>query len=127
MTLPLISETEGQAVAPTPTGLKVWTGAQSVICAAHRSKDGNVHGHTWVVRAWWPKGPDASEKQQILRSYLSIFDHTLLADELAWGEALAESICLGLDAHRVEVSRPHEGLYAVAEIARLTGLEDRGS
>jgi predicted deacylase len=51
-----------------------------------------------------------------LRKYLSIFDHQLLGDEVACGEALARSILLGLGCVKVEVRRPLEGLFAVAEI-----------
>ena len=97
------------------TDLTVWTGAEAIMSAAHRSREGQMHGHTWTVRAWWAAGPDVTERQAALREYLTIFDHHVLADELAWGESLARSICLGMDAVRVEVSRPLEGLFAVAE------------
>jgi hypothetical protein len=38
-----------------------------------------------------------------------------LGDETAWGEALATAILLGMDCHKVEVRRPLEGLFAIAE------------
>lgn len=61
------------------------------------------------------RGPDATAKQRELVSYLSIFDHQVLGDEVAWGEALGKSICLGLGCVRVDVSRPLERLYAKVE------------
>lgn len=115
MTAKLPPMTAGQADAPTPTGLKVLTGAGSIISAAHRNRDGQLHGHTWEVTAWWQAGPCAVERQQTLASYLSIFDHQVLGDEIAWGEALAVSILHGLDCVKVEVARPLERIYAIAE------------
>lgn len=105
----------GLVELPTQTALKILTGAKSVICAAHRSKDGNLHGHTWTVRAWWRGNPCAVTKQAELTKYLSIFDHTVLGDDEAWGEALAQSIIWGLTCEKVEVSRDAEGIYASAE------------
>lgn len=122
MTQPLTSETGGQAAEPTLTDLRVLTGAQAIISAAHRSRDGNMHGHTWQVTAWWTGKPDAVAKQAELRSYLSIFDHTVLGDDMAWGEALAEAICLGMGCVKVEVSRPLEGLFAACVVARFGGM-----
>ncbi len=98
-----------------PTNLKVLTGASAIVSAAHRSRDGALHGHTWEVVAWWPEGECAVKKKAALTNYLSIFDHTVLGDETAWGEALATAILLGMDCHKVEVRRPLEGLFAIAE------------
>lgn len=100
-----------------PTGLRILTGAEAVLSAAHRSRDGQMHGHTWVIRAWWTGEPDATETQTALRSYLSVFDHTVLADGVAWAEHLGRAILIGMQCVRVEVSRPAEGLYAVVEVA----------
>lgn len=97
------------------TGLKVLTGVRGVISAAHRSREGKLHGHTWTVRAWWRGQPCAVRKQAELTSYLSIFDHQELGDAHAWGEALAQAILMGMDCHKVEVSREAEGIYASAE------------
>lgn len=110
------SEIVGLVAAPTLTNLKVLTGASAIISAAHRSREGQMHGHTWEVRAWWTGKPDAMQKQAELRSYLSIFDHTVLGDETAWAETLATSICLGMGCVKVEINRPLEGLFAVAEL-----------
>lgn len=95
--------------------LRTLTGARGIVCAAHRSREGVMHGHTWEVVAWWRGVPDAAEKQAELTKYLSVFDHGVLNSENAWAEALGKSICLGLDCERVEVSRPLEGLFAIVE------------
>lgn len=105
----------GLAELPTQTALNVLTGVRGVISAAHRSRDGHLHGHTWTVRAWFKDCPCAVEKQAELTKYLSIFDHQVLGDAEAWGEALAQSILWGMTCHRVEVSRDAEGIYAMAE------------
>lgn len=84
----------------------------AILSAAHRSKDGHMHGHTWEIVAWWEGSPDAVEKQAELTSYLSVFDHSILADGLAWGEKLGESIIYGLGCVRVDVNRPLERIYA---------------
>lgn len=95
--------------------MKELTGVGAILSAAHRSRDGNMHGHTWEVVTWWQGCPDAVEKQRELVEYLSVFDHTVLADGIAWGEKLAETILLWMDCERVEVSRPLERIYAIAE------------
>lgn len=95
--------------------MRVLTGATGIVCAAHKSADGKLHGHTWQVRAMWSDRPDAVRKQAELNSYLSLFDHQVLGPDLSWGESLAEAILLGLECERVEVSRPLEGLFAIAE------------
>ena len=96
-------------------GYKVLTGVSAIISAAHRSTDGVMHGHTWEIKAWWIDSPCAVQMQAELRKYLAIFDHTLLGDELAWGEAMGKSILLGLGCVKVEVSRPLEGIFAVVK------------
>lgn len=100
---------------PMPIDLRVMTGASAIVSAAHRSRDGNLHGHTWEVTAWWPEGPCAVERKAALTSFLSVFDHQVLGDEMAWGEALAKAALLGLHCLKVEVRRPLEGIFAVAE------------
>lgn len=95
--------------------MKILTGAGAILSAAHRSKDGQMHGHTWEITAWWRDQPDAVEKQRELNEYLSVFDHTVLADGVAWAESLAKSIVFGMGCARVEISRPGERLYAVVE------------
>lgn len=93
----------------------ILTGVEAVLSTAHRSRDGVLHGHTWMVRAWWTGEPDAVQKQADLREYLAVFDHTVLADGIAWAEHLGRAILHGMECERVEVSRPLEGLYALIE------------
>lgn len=93
--------------------MKVLTGASAVLSAAHHSKEGVLHGHTWSIRCWWLGKPDAVQKQAELRAYLASFDHSILPDDLAWGEALGARILNDLSCHQVEVSRPLEGIYAM--------------
>jgi 6-pyruvoyl-tetrahydropterin synthase len=92
--------------------MKVLTGVRAVLSAAHRSKDGHIHGHTWEIVAWYEGSPDAVEKQAELVRYLSIFDHQVLADGVAWGEKLGEAILIGMGCAKVEVRRPIEGIFA---------------
>ena len=94
-----------------------FTGASAIVSAAHRDTSGNLHGHTWEVTAWWREGEDGVKLQRDLEHYLKVFDHTVLGDDIAWGEALAKSILIGLKCVRVEVRRPLERLYATAEWA----------
>ena len=95
--------------------MKILTGAEATLSAAHRSRDGNMHGHTWIIRAWWAGEPDAMERQAELRDYLKAFDHSVLADGVAWGESLGRTVLIGLGCVKVEVMRPAEGLFAVVE------------
>lgn len=90
----------------------ILTGVRSFFCAAHRGKDGVLHGHTWQVICWWDDEPDAVMKQKELDHYLKVFDHSLLSDGIAWAEYLAKTILVGMDCVKVEVKRPIEGLYA---------------
>lgn len=93
------------------------TGAGAILCAAHRSREGIMHGHTWEIIAWWTGKPDAVEKQKDLVSYLQFFDHSILADSVAWGEDLAARIAEDLGCDMVEVKRPLERIYARHTVA----------
>lgn len=95
--------------------VSAFTGASAIISAAHRDTAGNLHGHTWEITAWWPEGTDGVELKQKLEQYLKVFDHTVLGDDVAWGEAIAKAVLVGLKCSRVEVRRPLERLYAAAE------------
>jgi len=97
--------------------MKVMTGAGAILCAAHRDRGGNMHGHTWEVTAWWADKPDALAKQAALTEYLAFFDHSILADSVAWAEDMAQRIMEDLGCAKVEISRPLERLYAVVEAA----------
>lgn len=110
----------GEAVGHMPTRLKVLTGVSATVAAAHRSREGLMHGHTWLIKAWWQGTPDAVERQVMLRNYLSRFDHSVLPDELAWAEALGEKVLTDLGCVKVEVERPLEGLFAVIETPTTT-------
>lgn len=120
MTQRSTSEIAGQVAAPTPTAWKASTGVGAVLSAAHRDRDGNMHGHTWEIVAWWDGTPDAMEKQADLNRYLSFFDHSVLADVVAWGEHLGARIAEDLGCVRVEVNRPLERIYA-----RIDALTER--
>lgn len=92
---------------------EVRTGVGSIICAAHKSRDGRLHGHTWEVTAWWRyKGDNALELQGRLSDAVARFDHSLLPDDLAWGEAIARHIGEELGCVAVDASRPAERIYA---------------
>lgn len=91
------------------------TGAGAVFCAAHRSREGVMHGHTWEVIGWWTGRPDATAKQAELVKYLSFFDHSILADSMAWAEDLVDRIAKDLGCASVEIRRPLERLYAKKE------------
>lgn len=99
------------------------TGVSAIFSAAHRSRDGVLHGHTWEVTCWWSGCPDAVAKQAELQRHLSAFDHTVLPDEIAWGEDLAEMILASMDCRKVEVARPLERIFAVAERLTSTAKE----
>lgn len=86
------------------------TGVTAVISAAHYSKSGVLHGHSYRVTAWFSAG-DADALRASLVAALAPFEHGVLPDALAWGENLAEHIggllpgCSGVD-----VARPLEGI-----------------
>lgn len=100
---------------PDLTDFIAWTGASSILSAAHRSREGHLHGHTWRVTAWWKEGDCAVSRQKQLSDFLTVFDHTVLGDDYAWGEALGKAIAVALDCERVEVSRPLEGIFALVQ------------
>lgn len=96
--------------------MKTLTGVTGIISAAHRSVDGNLHGHTWEIKAWWYSGECAVSLKNRLTDYLKIFDHTVLGNTTSWGEALGAAIIHGLGCCKVEVSRPLEGIFAIVEV-----------
>lgn len=92
------------------------TGVSGVISAAHYSREGRLHGHTWQVVVWFHAAGagtfDAEHKKKQLAQYLERFDHNVIEDQYAWGEDLAEKIGMDLRAAVVDVSRPLEGIFA---------------
>ena len=95
--------------------MRILTGVSAVLCAAHSSREGVLHGHTWQVTAWWYDEPDAVEKQRELNHYLKMYDHSVLPDGLARGECLARVVLHAMGCCKVEVSRPLEGIHALVE------------
>lgn len=89
------------------------TGVSWHFNAAHRRDGGELHGHTWIVKAVFPAGSNALDLQARLRESLRRFDHTTLPNDLSEGEDLAEAIGSSLaDCVRVEIARPPEGIFA---------------
>lgn len=96
------------------------TGVRWYFSASHRRPNGNYHGHTWQVRAWWCEGECADKLISRLRSALTRFDEKQLPDELTRGETLARAIAEELDhlsppgvtCLAVELAREPEGIYA---------------
>lgn len=85
----------------------------AVLSAAHRAADGGLHGHSWLVWATFVNAEvDALLLQARLRKVLESFDHTILGDEVARGEALAAVIGILLGCDRVDVERPLELISA---------------
>lgn len=95
--------------------MALYSGVSEIICAAHESLDGRLHGHTWEVIAWWRNDSfliDADNRKKELKNFLSQFDHTKLLDCFAWGERLAEHIGIHMKCDIIEVNRKLEGIYA---------------
>lgn len=89
------------------------TGAAWHFSASHRKPDGQYHGHTWEVTAWWPAGECAVVLQSRLRAALVRFDEKQLPDELSRAEALARAIGEELaGCVEVELERRSERLFA---------------
>jgi hypothetical protein len=88
------------------------TGVGGVFSASHESPEGVLHGHSYEVWAWFPRG-DARDLQAGLNRVLQELDHTHLPERLSWGEELAEHIGGRLpDCLEVEVRRPLERIGA---------------
>ena len=58
-------------------------------------------------------------KQAELSSYLSFFDHSLLAESVSLAEDLALRIMEDMGCARVDIRRPLERIYV--SVARFTG------
>ena len=92
-------------------------GVEGHFSAAHRAPDGQMHGHTWIIRAWFetPERADAHLYRAALHEILRQWDHTTLPDELAWGEDIGRAVITLCNCVRVEVMRPTEGFYTDVE------------
>jgi 6-pyruvoyl-tetrahydropterin synthase len=90
----------------------ILTWADAHFCAAHRSDDGRLHGHTWRVRGYWIAGRDASEHARTLGWVLRAFDHGELPAELRWAEDIASYVGERARCERVDVWREVEGFGA---------------
>lgn len=97
--------------------VKISTGVDGIICAAHEDECGKMHGHTWEVVAWFGAGDDAQVHKNSLSLALESLDHSVLPKHLCSGEALGAEILerLGERCYRVLISRPKEGIHAMAE------------
>lgn len=89
------------------------TGVSTHICCAHTGDDGRLHGHTWIITAWFPWGECAiSLKERLIRA-CEPFDHAELMHELSTGEGIIEALIEALpDAVAIDAARPPEGIFA---------------
>jgi 6-pyruvoyl-tetrahydropterin synthase len=90
------------------------TGVGCFFSATHHVPEGgDPHGHSYEVIAWFPEGEDARRLQAQLIAVTEAFDHKVLPDRLASGEALAAYIGHALvNCVEVEIRRPLERIYA---------------
>lgn len=89
------------------------TGVGFVLSVAHNSPEGVLHGHSYDVTVWYRFGHDARALQRQVEPVKQLLDHTLLPDDLRFGENLAEHIGKQLPGCvAVDVSRPLERIYA---------------
>jgi len=90
------------------------TGVGGHFSAAHYGPEGDLHGHTWTVKAWFktPERADARLYKAALEGLLKSWDHKLLPPELAWAEDIAYAVGRLTNCVEVEVSRDVEGYYA---------------
>lgn len=89
------------------------TGVGGILCCAHTTPEGGLHGHTYEVVAWYHHGHDAVALRRHLDAVLAKFDHAMLPDEIRWGEDLAEHIHKELPGCiAVDVNRHAERIYA---------------
>lgn len=87
--------------------------AKAHICAAHRTDEGAMHGHTWTVWASWIyDGESIIERKLILERVCRTLDHKVLPEELRRAEDMAGHIGDLVGAVKVEISRDVEGFAA---------------
>ena len=90
------------------------TGVTASFCAAHRSPEGVVHGHSYRVTAWFPneERKDARCFKAALQAILTVWDHKTLPEEMEWGEDIASAVGTLANCVEVLVERPLEGFHA---------------
>lgn len=93
------------------------TRVSGVISVGHRSPEGDAHGHSYLISAWYRHGSDARALKRHLDVELAQLDHTMLPDKLRFAEDLAEHLAGKLPGTiRIEVDRPLEGMTGRWEI-----------
>ena len=109
------------------------TGVGAVLSCAHRPINadvfgGEVHGHSYEIIAWFENddGSDVRIFQAALNALLKQWDHKMLPDELATGEAIARAVgCLN-KVVEVDVRRPLERLYARWRVPQPAPTQETG-
>lgn len=104
----------------TRSKARILTGVGAVLTADHRSRRGEVHGHTWEITVWLSyDGLDALTARHILEDILAPHQGKCLPDTLAWAEQLAPWVAARFheelfprEAVRVTVARQAERLFA---------------
>ena len=100
------------------------TGVSTHICCAHTGADGRLHGHTWVITAWFPAGQCALDLKSRLVEACAPFDHAELLYELSTGEGIAAALAKALpDAIEIEADRKAEGINVRWRAALTKGAE----
>ena len=89
-------------------------GVSGHFSTTHKAAHGTYHGHTWNVTVWFNNNyrSDALVYRAMIDKMLARLDHTVLPDDMKWGEDIARHIAVLVNAAEVEVSRPAERIYA---------------
>lgn len=89
-------------------------GVTSHFSAAHRSPEGEMHGHSFQVTAWFTNDDrrDIRCMKAALDTMVSQWDHKELSADLSWGEDIARAVGTLANCVEVLVSRPLEGFHA---------------
>ena len=92
----------------------ILSGVTGSFSASHHSPEGDLHGHSYQVTAWFRNEDhrDARCFKAALGVVLAQWDHTVLPPALAWGEDIARAVGTLANCVEVEVSRPLEGFHA---------------
>lgn len=88
---------------------------------AHRDALGRIHGHSYVLEAWFPAGADLVALREFVQSVAGAVDHSEL--EQSVGGSRMEEIGVWFlgkmpEASRIVVRRPTLGL--AAQVSRNT-------